>query len=156
MKVNNEYRLLKTLYCGICGTDLNRHYLPFPLPQITGHEIIGQEVEKLDNENEGLGQIYAVEINCSHFEPNEVSNVEKCSYCNGLDKSMYIQCPQRKTIGIDTLPGGFSPYVLAPLHCLIPVPSHIPLDIATLTEPFAAALKVQFLLEKRFIYATKF
>jgi D-arabinose 1-dehydrogenase-like Zn-dependent alcohol dehydrogenase len=42
---------LKNRYCGICTTDLKRHCLPFPLPQIIGHEIVGWRV-KGDNYDE--------------------------------------------------------------------------------------------------------
>ncbi len=38
---NNEfepkYQLVAVAYTGVCSTDLNRHFLPFVLPQVTGN-----------------------------------------------------------------------------------------------------------------------
>jgi threonine dehydrogenase-like Zn-dependent dehydrogenase len=44
------------------------------------------------------------------------------------------------TLGIDRLPGGFSPWILAPLGNVIEIPKAIGPDLSVLTEPFAAAL----------------
>eukprot|EP00548_Thalassiothrix_antarctica_P015336 CAMPEP_0194172098 /NCGR_PEP_ID=MMETSP0154-20130528/6591_1 /TAXON_ID=1049557 /ORGANISM="Thalassiothrix antarctica, Strain L6-D1" /LENGTH=375 /DNA_ID=CAMNT_0038884633 /DNA_START=534 /DNA_END=1661 /DNA_ORIENTATION=+ len=44
-------------------------------------------------------------------------------------------------MGIDRLPGGFAPIVLAPIGAVITVPPSISVRTAALTEPFAAALQ---------------
>ena len=44
-------------------------------------------------------------------------------------------------MGIDTLPGGFAPYLLAPSRAIIEVPDSLSLKCAALTEPFAAAVQ---------------
>ena len=118
------YLLLKTRYCGICSTDIARANLPFKLPQIIGHEL----VVSLDEKN------YVVEINASH-KARGVKNTS-CFYCNN---EMDIHCQERLTLGIDRLPGGFSPYVLVPRNSLIPIPPNISAINASITEPFAAA-----------------
>lgn len=41
MTLGPGYVAVETLYCGVCATDLVRRHLPFPLPQIIGHEIVG-------------------------------------------------------------------------------------------------------------------
>lgn len=119
------YRLLRTQECGVCSTDLARHFLPFPLPQVIGHELIALD--------EG-GRRHVVEINASH----QARGIESdCPFCRaGLAK----HCPERVVLGIDRLPGGFGPWVLAPQHAVIRVPDEIPSETAVLIEPFAAAL----------------
>jgi len=56
------YRLLRTRACGVCSTDLDRRFLPFPLPQITGHEAVVEDE---------AGRRFVVEINASHRARNE-------------------------------------------------------------------------------------
>ena len=51
MRLGPGYRLLRTERCGVCSTDLARRFLPFPLPQIIGHELIA-----LDAEDQRLGR----------------------------------------------------------------------------------------------------
>lgn len=119
------YRLLRTLSCGICSTDLARRFLPFPLPQIIGHEVVVVDES---------GQRYVVEINASH----QARGVESdCPFCA---TGLHTHCPERITLGIDRLPGGCGPYILAPVNAVIPVPNVIPSRSAVLAEPLAAAL----------------
>ncbi|NOY74061.1 MAG: alcohol dehydrogenase catalytic domain-containing protein [Gammaproteobacteria bacterium] len=118
------YRLLPSLYCGLCATDLARHHLPFPLPQITGHEVVAD-----DN-----GQAVCVEINASHQARGQNSD---CFYCNN---NLSTHCPERLTLGIDRLPGGFAPYILAPINGIHSLPPKLDAKTGTLIEPFAAAL----------------
>ena len=47
LELGPGYRLLRTSHCGICSTDLARHRLPFALPQVTGHEIVARETERM-------------------------------------------------------------------------------------------------------------
>jgi threonine dehydrogenase-like Zn-dependent dehydrogenase len=42
-------------------------------------------------------------------------------------------------LGIDRLPGGFGPFLLAPVHAVVPVPAGMDPLTATFAEPFAAA-----------------
>ncbi len=120
------YQPVRVLACGVCSTDLARPYLPFPLPQVTGHELLGQTQAGL----------CVVEINASHKARGLA--LDPCPYCQ-LD--LHTHCPDRVTLGIDRLPGGFGPWVLAPEQALLPWPERAPIAAAVLTEPFAAALQ---------------
>lgn len=120
------YVPVRSLYCGVCSTDLARKFLPYPLPQIIGHEVVG----------EYGGRPVVVEINASHHARGV--DESECPYCSG---GMDTQCPDRITLGIDRLPGGFAPWFLAPAHALRYLPSGISPLLASLTEPFAAALQ---------------
>jgi len=124
LSLPSGYELLESLICGICSTDIVRHQLPFPLPQIIGHEIVG----RYNNQN------VVVDINAAHKHIGQENN---CQYCSiGLEN----HCPNRLTLGIDRLPGGFSPYILVPKYSLINVPDDFDLRLASIVEPFAAAL----------------
>ena len=120
------YVPVPTRYCGVCSTDLARRFLPYPLPQIIGHEVVGEHEEKP----------VVVEINASHLARG--LEIDQCPFCsNGLD----TQCPERITMGIDRLPGGFSPLIMAPQHAIIPIPDCVDPMVAALTEPLAATLQ---------------
>ena len=119
------YRLLRTHCCGVCSTDLQRRFLPFPLPQIIGHELIALDPD---------GKRHVVEINASHAARGLTHD---CPFCGS---GLTTHCPERRVLGIHDLPGGFGPWVLAPEHGTIPVPNALPDDVAVLVEPFAAAL----------------
>ncbi len=125
MRLGAGFRALQVLHCGVCSTDIARPYLPYPLPQIVGHE-----VAVLDSD----GNLASVEINASHLARGLD---ESCPYCdNGID----TQCPHRITMGIDRLPGGFAPYLLAPVHAITRMPEGVSPAATTLVEPLAAAI----------------
>ncbi len=118
------YVLLNSLYCGICSTDIARAKLPFLLPQITGHEVVALH----------QNQPVVVDINASHLA-RDVEHA--CYYC---EHNMASHCPDRLTLGIDRLPGGFAPYILAPKKALYSLPEKVTPEMAVVVEPFAAAL----------------
>jgi len=124
LQLGPGYVPVQSLYCGICSTDLARKFLPYPLPQIIGHEVVGLHDDKP----------VTVEINASHRARGLQT---ACPFCAG---GMETQCPDRVTLGIDRLPGGFAPWFLAPIDAIHKLPDGIDPVTATLTEPFAAAL----------------
>lgn len=119
------YRLVRSLVCGICSTDLARRFLPFPLPQVTGHEVITTDQ---------TGKRFAVDINASHHARQIETG---CPFCLG---GLPNHCPERLVLGINGLPGGFGAWFLAPIGALRPIPAEVSLDNAVLVEPLAAAL----------------
>lgn len=125
VRLGAGYRLLRTSHCGVCATDLARRHLPFPLPQVTGHEVVA-----LDDG----GRPVVVEINASHAARAVASG---CAYCA---RGLPTHCPDRLVLGIHDLPGGFGPWILAPTAAVLPLPADVPPRLATFVEPFAAAL----------------
>jgi threonine dehydrogenase-like Zn-dependent dehydrogenase len=125
LRLGPGYRPLRTSHCGICATDLARRHLPFPLPQVTGHEVVAIDAD---------GRPVVIEINASHMARGVPST---CAYCA---QGLPTHCPDRLVLGIHDLPGGFGPWILAPRHSIIRVPRAIDARTATLVEPFAAAL----------------
>ena len=126
LQLGAGYTPVKSLYCGVCSTDLARQFLPYPLPQVIGHEVVGLKDE----------HPVVVEINASHLARAE--HPEDCPFCRG---GMNSQCPDRITLGINQLPGGFAPWFLAPVNAIFQKPKEISDLAASFTEPFAAALQ---------------
>jgi threonine dehydrogenase-like Zn-dependent dehydrogenase len=127
LRLGYGYRRLQTSHCGVCSTDLARRHLPFPLPQVIGHEVVARD---------GNGALVVVEINASHVGRG-VPQHDWCAFCQA---GLSTHCSDRLVLGIHDLPGGFSPWLLAPQANVIPLPDAITPLTATLVEPFAAAL----------------
>ncbi|MGH7893680.1 MAG: alcohol dehydrogenase catalytic domain-containing protein, partial [Candidatus Binatia bacterium] len=128
VRLGPGYRLLQVSHCGVCSTDLARRHLPFPLPQVTGHEVVAQDES---------GAAVVVEINASHAARGLAPGLW-CAFCR---RDLSTHCPERLVLGIHDLPGGFSPWLLAPIGSVLPVPAALRLSTAMLVEPFAAALR---------------
>jgi threonine dehydrogenase-like Zn-dependent dehydrogenase len=127
LRLGPGYRLLEVSHCGICSTDLVRHRLPFPLPQVTGHEVVARDES---------GKTVVVEINASHA----ARGLPRTAWCAHCRAGMPTHCPTRLVLGIHDLPGGFSPWILAPVAAVLAVPPGLDAATATFVEPFAAAL----------------
>ena len=136
LELGEGYRLLRTEQCGVCSTDLARHLLPFPLPQVTGHELVARDAE---------GRRFVVEINASH-RARGLGAEGECAFCRA---GLATHCPERIVLGIHDLPGGFAPWVLAPVDAMLPLPESIPTEAAVLIEPFAASLRAVDVLAPR-------
>lgn len=130
------YRLLRSLQCGICSTDLARHHYSYPLPQIIGHEVVAED---------GEGSVVATEINASHLATGSPL-AEKCPFCS---RGLPTHCPDRLTLGIDRLPGGFSPWILVPTRNVAVIPDGLNMKASILIEPFAAAIHAARRLDLR-------
>jgi Zn-dependent alcohol dehydrogenases len=116
---------LKTVRCGICATDLSRKFLPFPLPQVIGHEVVAKDPDS--------GEHFVVEINDTYAARGDAMQDMFCAM--GLP----THSPDRMVLGIDRLPGGFGPYILAPVNGIVPIKT-VDVGVAALIEPFAATL----------------
>lgn len=139
LELGPGYRLLRTDRCGVCSTDLDRHFLPFPLPQITGHELVALPVDSGSTSpaaaTAGASKRFVVEINASHAARGVKSD---CPFCS---RGLATHCPDRLVLGIHDLPGGFGSWILAPVNAILEIPDSIPSEVAVLVEPFAATLR---------------
>ncbi|EKO52594.1 alcohol dehydrogenase, catalytic domain protein, GroES-like family [Leptospira kirschneri str. 200803703] len=131
LRLGPGYKLLRTKLCGVCSTDLSRSFLPFPLPQVIGHEVVVEDMEPIH----GFKQKYVVEINDT-FEARGEKPFDK--FC---EEGIASHSPTRKVLGIDRLPGGFGPYILAPQNAVISYNNTLSDKVAVLIEPFAASLQ---------------
>ncbi|EAZ91284.1 MDR/zinc-dependent alcohol dehydrogenase-like family protein [Crocosphaera chwakensis] len=125
---NKDEALVKVLQAGICNTDLELLRGYYPYQGILGHEFVGvveQGPENLINQRV-VGEINAV---CGH-----------CRFCRGNSPS---HCENRSVLGIVNRNGAFADYLTLPVNNLHRVPDSVSNDVATFTEPLAAALEIQ-------------
>ena len=123
--------VIKTSYCGICGSDKHAYYGKHPriqYPIIPGHEFSGV-VAKLGDKVRGFVTGDRVVI-----DPNIACN--KCYYC--LSGKRHF-CENLKSIGINT-DGAYSQYVAVPASNLYRIPDSVTMKEAALTEPIACVL----------------
>lgn len=123
LRLGPGYRLVRASHCGVCATDLARRHLPFPLPQVIGHEAVAVDDD---------GTPLVVEINASCV----ARGIPPCEVCRA---GMPTHCPARRVLGINDLPGGFGGWFLAPVHAVLRLPAAVPPLAASFVEPFAAA-----------------
>ncbi len=126
LTLGKGYTPLRARLCGICATDLARRFLPFPLPQVGGHEVLSENLEREKK--------FVVEINDTPYYRGDRHQDIFCK------SGLFTHTPGRMVLGIDRLPGGFGPYFLAPKKSIIPI-GNLNEYTAVLVEPFSAALQ---------------
>lgn len=120
--------LVRVLCAGICNTDLELKRGYYPYTGILGHEFVGlveQGPEHLVNQRV-VGEINAV-----------------CGQCRFCRSGQPTHCENRTVLGIVNRNGAFANYLCLPVENLHPVPDHVSTEVATFTEPLAAALEIQ-------------
>lgn len=120
--------LVRVVRAGICNTDLELLKGYYPYSGILGHEFVGI-VEQGPSQLVGkrvVGDINAV-----------------CGNCRFCHSGQPTHCENRTVLGIVNRNGAFGEYLTLPIENLHPVPESVPTDVATFTEPLAAALEIQ-------------
>ena len=120
--------LIRVLRAGICNTDLELLRGYYPYRGIPGHEFVGV-VEK--GPAHLLGKRVVGEINAV------------CGQCRFCLKGESTHCENRTVLGIVNRNGAFAEYLTLPETNLHLVPDNVSTDVATFTEPLAAALEIQ-------------
>jgi len=119
---------VRVLQAGICNTDLELLKGYYPYTGVPGHEFVGV-VD--DGQGPLSGRRVVGEINAA---------CGRCPTCrDGHDR----HCPSRTVLGIVNRNGAFAEFLTLPEKNLHPVPASAPHEIATFTEPVAAALEIQ-------------
>jgi threonine dehydrogenase-like Zn-dependent dehydrogenase len=119
---------IRVLRAGICNTDLELLRGYYPYTGILGHEFVGvveQGPEHLIHRRV-VGEINAV-----------------CGRCHFCRRGNSTHCENRTVLGIVNRHGAFAEYLCLPIENLHVVPDRLPLEVATFTEPLAAALEIQ-------------
>jgi threonine dehydrogenase-like Zn-dependent dehydrogenase len=120
--------LVRVIRAGICNTDLELLRGYYPYTGILGHEFVGvveQGPEHLKGQRV-VGEINAV-----------------CGQCRFCRSGQPTHCENRTVLGIVNRNGAFAEYLCLPIENLHRVPDNVPTDVATFTEPVAAALEIQ-------------
>jgi L-iditol 2-dehydrogenase len=120
-------------FCGVCGTDihvLRDTFRNYP-PVILGHEFagtvveVGKDVEGISDGDRGA-VLGATAVTC-----------RQCEYCLSGN---FIFCANRRGMG-HGVNGAFTRYVVIRPDQFFPVPEHLTMEEAALSEPFAAAIQ---------------
>ncbi len=120
--------LVRVLAAGICNTDLELLRGYYPYAGILGHEFVGVVTQGPDNL---LNRRVVGEINAA------------CGECRFCRRGIPTHCENRTVLGIVNRNGAFADYLCLPVENLHPVPDNVPTEVATFTEPIAAALEIQ-------------
>ena len=142
--------VIRTVLCGICGSDLHRFNGSTPRETILGHEILGR-VERVPP-----GWVAASGEPLAEGDlvvPETRIPCHRCEYCRGVGSRPqklldYSHCPHQRGLGgvpMDEKPllsGGWSDFVELPQGAIVHrLPSGIPAEAAVLLEPFSVAMK---------------
>lgn len=119
---------VKVLRAGICNTDLELLRGYYPYRGVLGHEFVG--VVETGPENLVNRRVVG-EINAA------------CGHCRFCRQGVPTHCENRTVLGIVNRNGAFAQYLSLPIENLHPIPDSIDTDVATFTEPVAAALEIQ-------------
>jgi L-gulonate 5-dehydrogenase len=128
----NEVRV-RVARAGICGSDLHILHGSNPFaryPRIIGHEF--------------AGEVEAVGAGVTGIAPGDhvvVDPVLACGHCHPCRIGRPNVCGHLEVIGVHR-DGGFRDHVIVPAPNCVVLPPDLPLDIATLAEPFAVAANV--------------
>jgi threonine dehydrogenase-like Zn-dependent dehydrogenase len=142
--------VIRTVLCGICGSDLHRFNGSTERPTILGHEILGRVERVPPNWRAASGDALAVG---DLVVPETRIPCHSCEYCRGVgsrpEKLLdYSHCPQQRGLGgipFDEKPllsGGWSDFVELPWGAIVHrIDAPIRLETAVLLEPFSVAMK---------------
>ncbi|HAZ49177.1 MAG TPA: alcohol dehydrogenase [Cyanobacteria bacterium UBA11369] len=120
--------LVRVVRAGICNTDLELIRGYYPYTGILGHEFVGI-VEQGSSQLVGKRVVGEINAACG-----------KCRFCLSAQPT---HCENRTVLGIVNRNGAFAEYLTLPEQNLHPVPDSVTTDVASFTEPVAAALEIQ-------------
>ncbi len=121
--------LVRVAKAGICATDLElvKGYAGFE--GILGHEFVGVVEAAGDAAWVGRRVVGSINAGCG-----------RCRECAGFGPE---HCPRRTVLGIVGRDGAFADYLTLPAANLLEVPADVADEVATFTEPLAAALRIR-------------
>ncbi len=125
--------LVKTMACGVCGTDVHIYHghkgsAEVTPPAVLGHEFAGV-VEAVGSE------VTLVSVG-DHVAMDPNMYCGKCRPCRMGRKQ---NCERLYALGVNT-DGGFAQYCLCPEAQCFPVNPALPFDVAAMAEPLACAV----------------
>lgn len=128
-KKEKNHAIIKVLFCGICGRDIEHYKQKISkkkIPSVLGHEFSGV-IHKINKNN--LNLKLKDRVACETVK----SVCEKCEMCkNGF----YNLCKKRKNIG-GSNSGAFSPLIKVPIKYIHKISKKISFEAAALIEPMA-------------------
>lgn len=120
--------LVRVLWAGICGTDLELAAGYGAFEGVPGHEFVG--VVESGAAGEPPGTLVVGDINAS---------CGACPSCLGGEEH---HCPHRTVLGIVGRDGAFAEHLVLPSRNLVPLPDGFPPRLGVFVEPLAAAYEI--------------
>jgi L-gulonate 5-dehydrogenase len=125
--------LVRVERAGICGSDVHILHGSNPFaryPRVIGHEFAGQVVEV----GAGVGSVAV-------GERVVIDPVVPCGHCYPCRIGRPNVCGNLEVLGVHR-DGGFRDHVVVPAANCVKLPDNLPVEVATLAEPFAVAANV--------------
>jgi L-gulonate 5-dehydrogenase len=125
--------LVRVQRAGICGSDIHILHGSNPFaryPRVIGHEFAGHVVE--------------VGTGVDAFESGDrvvVDPVLSCGHCHACRIGRSNVCGNLEVLGVHR-DGGFADHVVVATSNCVKIPAGLPIEVATLAEPFAVAANV--------------
>jgi len=130
--------LLRVEACGICGTDARTFFNgdpKAPPPWQLGHEPVGVL--------EAVGVDAELPTEVHEGDRVFLGSILTCGTCRWCLEGFQNLCEHHLLYGYDPFPGAYAELAAVPpiaTKNLIPLPSELPSDLATVADPFACAL----------------
>ena len=137
-KLDPRGAILKVEACGICGTDARTFFNGdprAPAPWVLGHEPVGILEE--------VGPDAVLPPGISRGDRVFLGSILTCGECRSCVDGFQNLCEHHLLYGYEPFPGAYSGWAGVPpiaTKNLIPLPSDLPSDLATVADPFACAL----------------
>ncbi|NQT58784.1 MAG: alcohol dehydrogenase catalytic domain-containing protein [Bacteroidetes bacterium] len=132
-----SWALIKTIYGGICGSDITIKAGKHPrakAPLILGHEMVGIVIQ-----TNGNYQYTGTERSILAGDRVVVEPLLACKECRPCKTGNEHVCEKLQLLGVET-DGGFAEFFIAPMERLYAVPDQVTDQQAALAEPLSVAV----------------
>jgi L-iditol 2-dehydrogenase len=146
-KLDPRGAILRVEACGVCGTDARTFFNGdprAPVPWVLGHEPVGVLEE--------VGPEADLPPGVSKGDRVFLGSILTCGECRWCLEGSQNLCEHHLLYGYDPFPGAYAEWAAVPpiaTKNLIPLPPHLPSDLATVADPFACALNGVEVLDVR-------
>jgi threonine dehydrogenase-like Zn-dependent dehydrogenase len=158
--IAEDWVLVKTIYCGICGSDMKELTLSgardnplqslISFPQTMGHEPVGI-IEKIGPKVKKIksGDRVAISPWLSCKPRGVIPECYRCeqgdfTHCKNFQRG---NLPQGMHLGVTSGLGGFAPYIAVHESQCFVIPESVTFDQAVLADPFSVAFHSCLLLD---------
>lgn len=128
-------------YCGLCGTDVHEYLYGPTLVPLAPHPVTGQAAPIVLG-HEISGWIDSIGAGVADLPVGALvvlNALLPCGECASCQVGAVQRCETLGHLGFSA-DGGLAEYVTVPALMVVPVPAHVPPQLAALAEPFSVAM----------------